>query len=82
MWYNRCILTERYAMTTPNEPSSKKPQIDLMLSRLTGKSREIQIASGLCMTCDGEAKEFKDDLSRNEYAISGMCQHCQDAIFG
>tara|TARA_Y100000310_G_scaffold289567_1_gene316058 strand:- start:853 stop:1062 length:210 start_codon:yes stop_codon:yes gene_type:complete len=69
-------------MTTPDEPSSKNPRIDLFLSRLTGKSREIQIASGLCMTCDGEAKEFKDDLSRKEYGISGMCQACQDATFG
>jgi len=26
--------------------------------------------------------EFKDPLSRKEYDISGMCQDCQDKIFG
>ena len=62
-------------------PTSKTPAIDLMLSALTGKSREIQIASDLCMTCDGDANEFKDELSIKEYTISGMCQICQDAIF-
>lgn len=64
-----------------NEPTSKAPAIDLFISRLTGKSREIQIASNLCMTCDKEAIEFKDDLSEKEYSISGMCQVCQDSMF-
>ena len=64
------------------EPSRKAPAIDLAISQMTGKSREIQLASELCMTCSGEAKEFKDDLSRKEYTISGMCQTCQDSIFG
>lgn len=64
-----------------NEPSKKAPQIDLALSRLTGKSREIQIASAQCMTCSGNATEFTDDLSRREYTISGMCQTCQDSTF-
>jgi len=64
------------------EPSHKAPAIDLFISQMTGKSREQQLAAGLCMTCSGEAKEFKDDLSRKEYTISGMCQTCQDGIFG
>lgn len=29
-----------------------------------------------------DASEFRDALSRKEYAISGMCQDCQDRIFG
>ena len=64
------------------QPSPKAPVIDLMLSELTGKSREIQIASDLCMTCNGNADTFKDELSIKEYSISGMCQQCQDSIFG
>ena len=63
-------------------PTSKAPTIDLMLSALTGKSREIQLASNLCMTCDGNADTFRDELSIKEYSISGMCQQCQDSIFG
>jgi len=64
------------------EPSRKAPAIDLFISQVTGKSREIQLASALCMTCSGDATDFKDDLSRKEYSISGMCQTCQDNIFG
>ena len=63
-------------------PSNKAPAIDLMISKLAGKSREIQLASELCMTCDGKADTFKDELSIKEYSISGMCQQCQDSIFG
>ena len=44
-------------------PSNKAPAIDLMISKLAGKSREIQLASELCMTCDGKADTFKDELS-------------------
>lgn len=25
--------------------------------------------------------DFRDDLSRKEYTISGMCQQCQDKVF-
>ena len=25
---------------------------------------------------------FKDELSKKEYSISGLCQDCQDKIFG
>lgn len=26
--------------------------------------------------------QFKDELSRKEYRISGICQSCQDKVFG
>ena len=30
---------------------------------------------------NGEAKEFKNELSAKEYTLSVMCQACQDAVF-
>ncbi len=63
------------------EPTSKAPAIDLLMSVLTGNSREIQLASSKCMTCKGDAESFRDELSVKEYSISGMCQICQDQIF-
>jgi hypothetical protein len=27
-------------------------------------------------------KDFKDEISRREFLISGMCQKCQDDFFG
>ena len=35
----------------------------------------------ICAFCGGDASEFKNDDSRAEYFISGLCQSCQDDIF-
>jgi hypothetical protein len=32
--------------------------------------------------CGKPANEFKDEVSEHEYRISGLCQTCQDDIFG
>lgn len=42
------------------------------------------VKEGYCPFCGKEIleAEFKDELSKKEYGISGMCQHCQDSIFG
>lgn len=42
-----------------------------------------RIKGGKCPFC-GETinmDDFKDDLSRREFEISGMCQKCQDDFF-
>lgn len=38
----------------------------------------------LCPFCKEPIKmeDFKDALSRKEYTISGLCQCCQDKMFG
>ena len=42
-------------------------------------------SEGVCPTCNaplkGDSSEFRDDISRGEYTISGMCQQCQDEVF-
>ena len=43
------------------------------------------IMSGQCVTCgSGRLRnvDFRDDISKKEYSISGMCQACQDSVFG
>lgn len=32
--------------------------------------------------CGKPITEFRDEASRREYGISGICQNCQDSIFG
>ena len=41
-------------------------------------------AAGLCVTCGAQIDmdSFRDELSIREYHISGMCQDCQDDVFG
>jgi hypothetical protein len=50
--------------------------------RLFGRSRSLAIAGSGCVKCGETATDFRDELSRKEYGISGFCQSCQDDIFG
>lgn len=70
-------------MTEENiTPTPKHQSIDAMLTGLTGKDRSTTIAARLCMTCDGPADTFRTPQDLAEYRISGMCQKCQDEVFG
>ena len=64
------------------EATIKNPSIDKVLTQMMGKNRLDTVRENLCMTCDGYATEFKDKISKKEYTISGMCQDCQDSVFG
>lgn len=64
------------------KPSPKSEAIEEFLTLITGKDRRATILSGGCMTCEYKADYFRDEISRKEYAISGMCQRCQDKVFG
>ncbi len=67
-------------------PTEKNPVLDAVTSELMGKDRRTTIGNGGCMTCDKAynltAEDFRDALSIREYQISGMCQECQDSVFG
>ena len=51
-----------------------------------GSTQEVENAvEGRCATCGKTIHpnaEFKDPLSAKEFTISGMCQACQDSVFG
>ncbi len=49
---------------------------------LFGRSRSLAIAGNSCVKCGESATDFRDELSRKEFGISGLCQSCQDGIFG
>lgn len=40
-----------------------------------------RIKKSKCTTCNDRILKFRDELSRKEYSISGMCQECQDKVF-
>jgi len=67
------------------EPTNKSNAINSMLSSVFGVDRVKTISEGYCASCDNTgiiATSFRDDVSRKEYAISGLCQSCQDDVFG
>jgi hypothetical protein len=54
------------------------------IMRACGFSKEVEaVEQGKCPICDKviNQSEFKDELSRKEFTISGMCQVCQDKTF-
>jgi hypothetical protein len=46
-----------------------------------GRSRRDSMKTGKCVSCGKSAVTFADELSAREYAISGLCQECQDVAF-
>ena len=65
-------------------PTVKAPALESAISAITGVDRREAITSKTC-TCCGSAvtlDSFKDELSLKEFHISGMCQTCQDSVFG
>jgi len=72
------MKNENYSL----EATFKNQGIEALLSKLTGVSRVGAVAEASCVTCKGEASSFRDAVSKKEYTISGMCQSCQDSVFG
>ena len=65
-----------------NKSPEMQAALDSISNLLYGRSRSQSIAGNVCVTCGGQVGEFRDALSRKEYGISGMCQKCQDSVFG
>jgi hypothetical protein len=79
------ICERRTMMNKPFDTEGKSEVIENLLedfSKLIGTPRSVAFKMNTCVTCGGEAKEFRDTPSKKEYTISGMCQGCQDKIWG
>ena len=65
------------------KPSYKSPEIEKCITNIFGVSRLECIKQNKCPCCkaDINVNELRDTLSIKEWAISGMCQACQDSIF-
>lgn len=80
------------------EPTPKAPEVENFLTRTFGFDRRETITALKCVPvpigCGKELKDtafaqstggdglFRDRTSRDEFRISGMCQDCQDSVFG
>lgn len=36
---------------------------------------------GRCVDCKKPVEGFRNEISKREYRISGLCQECQDSVF-
>ena len=67
------------------KPTPKRSAVEMELQKIFAKDRPATIMAGSCMTCDTTdivEADFTDDLSIKEYQISGLCQSCQNEVFG
>ena len=60
-------------------PAPKSPQMEQFLENLFGRTTAVLL--DYCTICRKPATDFRDDLSRKEYTLSGFCQACQDDFF-
>ena len=66
-------------------PTEKTNQIDDMFKNLYGIDRKASITNCKCVSCGAEnltEESFSDEVSLREFHISGLCQVCQDSVFG
>ena len=70
-------------MATPTE---KSPAMEKLIDSFnpSGRKRKDSILNDVCSWCGKSVTgfDFRDDVSRKEYTISGFCQQCQDKTFG
>ena len=52
------------------------------ISKSFAVPRSVARKNKTCVICGGKATTFKNAISEKEYTLSGMCQCCQDKIFG
>lgn len=68
------------------KPSKKTDGMEAALTGIFGFDRRALIKANKCVPrpigCGGDATQFRDEESMREYAISGLCQRCQDSVFG
>jgi len=52
------------------------------LMRKMGFEKEMdEFDEGNCPLCGKRITEFRDELSKEEFKISGLCESCQDGVF-
>jgi len=65
-------------------PDKKSKRMEEFLDNISDRTKNINL--DVCVPppigCGGPATGFRDESSRREYRISGLCQKCQDELFG
>jgi hypothetical protein len=67
------------------KPSDKSDEVESKIESIFGFNRRAYIQDNRCVPppvgCGGPAVKFRDELSRKEFSISGLCQKCQDSVW-
>lgn len=61
---------------------SIKTEKEIMEIKAFGMTHLDAISNSVCLLCGKKATSFHDEACEEEYVISGICQKCQDKMFG
>ena len=66
------------------QATPKVPVLDEFYTKTFGVDRVKSVETGTCVSCGSDVLKtsFRDPLSFQEFTISGLCQPCQDSVFG
>ena len=60
----------------------KSKRMNQAILELTGIDVNKSVETRVCPFCNKPVGEFRDEISKKEHEISGLCQSCQDDMFG
>lgn len=66
-----------YPFPVPDTGNIKPRPVDLAFP-----DRIPKIKAHICAICEERVDGFRNELAQEEYLVSGMCQKCQDMMFG
>ena len=78
-------MSDKENMKWQPMPTLKTEQIDNLFKNFYGIDRKTSITNCKCVSCGAEnitEESFHDSVSLREFHISGLCQNCQDSVFG
>lgn len=75
-------LWKWFAKHIKRKPLTKAEKKTAIIKAITKEFMDKR-KKGLCPFCNNKVNpnEFRDELSKKEFEISGLCQKCQDGTF-
>ena len=64
------------------KPANKSKVVADMLDDFFNRTESITNLKGTNGECADPNMHFKNEISMREYTLSGLCQNCQDDVFG
>jgi hypothetical protein len=65
-----------------HKPEPKSKAVTDMLDTFFNRSTSILNSQCTNTQCAEPNLNFKNEISQREYTLSGLCQNCQDDVFG
>ena len=56
--------------------------LDSMSKEMFGVSFSEAMKDNICVSCKVPITGFRNFISLKEFTLSGLCQECQDSVFG